>query len=470
MEALKQIPPVNDVLTREELSDLGEILAQPFVSEFLDDIFVETRERLLVSTEPVERQVLSEQIARELRRRIDDFLAPSLRRVINASGVVIHTNLGRAPLPQASIDFLMDTATGYCNLEFDLEQGTRGVRDIHVESLINQLVGSEAAVVVNNNAAAVLLVLNTLSENGETLILGAHSQGGKVIASRGEQVEIGGSFRIPEVMAKSGARMKEVGTTNRTKISDYEAAICQETRLLLRVHPSNFHIIGFTEKPSLEDFVDLGRTHGIPTFEDLGSGCLLDLSSFGIRNEPLVAQSLRTGVDIVCFSGDKLLGGPQAGIIAGRRVLIDRLRKNQLYRAVRVDKLTMAVLEVVLRGYARGTPDEIPVMRMLTIGEEALKKRAKSFSDKSGGLAEVVPVKSIVGGGSAPGAELPSWGVAVKITGISAVEVERRFRSANPAVVVRLEDNQALLDMRTIAPHEEDEVLKILRDVGSKLT
>ena len=262
--------------------------------------------------------------------------------------------------------------------------------------------------------------------------------------------------------------MKEVGTTNRTRISDYEMAICPETRLLLRVHPSNFNIIGFTEKPNLDDFVGLGRKHGIHTFEDLGSGCLIDLNPLGIRNEPTVAQSIQAGVDIVCFSGDKLLGGPQAGIIAGSRKLIDRLRKNQLFRALRVDKLTMGALEVVLRGYAEGTSKEIPVMRMLTIGEDALKKRAKKFSDKSGGLAEAVPVKSIVGGGSAPGAELPSWGGAVKITGLSAVELERRFRSANPAVIVRVEGNLVLLDMRTIAPDEEDEVLTILRDISSR--
>ncbi len=465
MEALKKIPPVNDILMRPELSDLGSVLSQPFVSSLLDDVLAQTRRRLKAGAEIVEREELTGQIAVDLRRRIDAFLSHSLRRVINASGVVVHTNLGRAPLPEAAIDHLRDVSTGYSNLEFDLEKGIRGRRDVHVARLIDELLGSEAAIVVNNNAAAVLLVLNTLAEGGEALVLG--SEGGEVIASRGEQIEIGGSFRIPEVMLKSGARLREVGTTNRTRIADYEAAIGPETRLMLRVHPSNFHIVGFTEKPTLEEFVALGRSSGVPTFEDLGSGCLVDLTRSGVRDEPLATESIRAGVDIVCFSGDKLLGGPQAGIIAGRKELIERIRKNQLFRALRVDKLTLSVLEVVLGSYLRGCPAEVPVSRMLTLDESELKARAENFAARSDGTAAVVPVISVVGGGSAPGAELPSWGVAVKIDGVSELDLEKRFRDATPPVLVRVEDESVLLDLRTVRPEEENEVLAVLRGVVS---
>ena len=469
MEALKKIPPVNDILLRPELSDLGSILSQPFVSSLLDDVLARTRRRLKAGAEVVEREELAAQIAVDLRRRIDVFLSHSLRRVINASGVVVHTNLGRAPLPQAAIDHLRDVSIGYSNLEFDLEKGTRGRRDVHVARLIDELLGSEAAIVVNNNAAAVLLVLNTLAEGGEALVLGSGSDGGEVIASRGEQIEIGGSFRIPEVMAKSGARLREVGTTNRTRIADYEAAIGTETRLMLRVHPSNFHIVGFTEKPTLEEFVALGRSSGIPTFEDLGSGCLRDLTRSGVRDEPLATESIRAGVDVVCFSGDKLLGGPQAGIIAGRKELIERIRKNQLFRALRVDKLTLSVLEVVLGSYLRGCPDEVPISRMLALDESELKARAEAFAARSDGFAVVASMISVVGGGSAPGAELPSWGVAVKIDGVSEVDIEKRFRDATPPVLVRVEAERVLLDLRTIRPEEEDELLAVLRGVVRRL-
>ncbi len=454
MEALKQIPPVNDVLLAPELSGFGSILGQPFVARFLKEVLAETRKRLLDGEEVVSREELTSTIAAELRDRINDFLRPSLRRVINASGVVLHTNLGRAPLPEAALAYLKDVSSGYSNLEFQIEEGARGKRDTHLERLFAELLGSESAIVVNNNAFAVLLVLNSLAEGGE------------VIASRGEQVEIGGSFRVPDVMEKSGAVLREVGTTNRTRIGDFEAAINPDTRLLLRVHPSNFRVIGFTEKPSVDEFADLGRRSGVTTFEDLGSGCLVDMNPIGVSDEPMVGDSIRAGVDVVCFSGDKLLGGPQAGIIAGRKALIGRIRANPLFRALRADKLTLSVLEIVLLTYLKGEVNQIPVWRMLLASEDELKDRAAAFARRAGDTVTPVKLTSLVGGGSAPEATLPSWGVTVQVDGISEAETERRFRNATPAVIVRVEDNRVVLDMRTVARQEEDELLGIVKAIS----
>jgi L-seryl-tRNA(Ser) seleniumtransferase len=442
MQTLRQIPPVNDVL--RELDEFRGVLAQPFANSIIDAVFSETRRKLSESNEPVTRQELTSQIAAEIRQRLNQVLRPSLRRVINASGVVLHTNLGRAVLPVGAIDHLREVATRYSNLEFDLDKGERGKRDTHINATLQQLLGCEAAIAVNNNAAAVFLVLNTLA------------QGGEVIASRGEQVEIGESFRIPEIMTRSGAQLREVGSTNRTRIDDYDKAINDNTRLLLRVHPSNFRMVGFTNRPSLEEFVELGRRRKIPTFEDLGSGCLFDVRSLGIHDEPVAADSIRAGVDIISFSGDKLLGGPQAGIIAGKRLFVERVRRNPLFRALRVDKLTIAVMEYVLRAYLRGEVDLIPTWRMLRATENELMKRAKSFAERLGQGALPIPLKSVVGGGSAPEAYMPSWGVALDPSRESAL------RHSNPPVIARIEDGRLILDFRTIFPEEEDELLKIL--------
>src|SRR5215831_16302672 len=302
MEALRQIPPVNDVL--RELTEFENILGEPFAEEIIAAVFSKVRRELAESGNGASRIELTKRIAGEISVRLRESLQPSLRPVINASGVVLHTNLGRAVLPEGAIDHLRHISTRYSNVEFDVNRGQRGKRDVHVAETLQQLLGCEAAIVVNNNAAAVLLILNTLAEGGE------------VIVSRGEQVEIGESFRIPDILARSGARLREVGSTNRTRIKDYETAINENTRLLLRVHPSNFRTIGFTERPALEELVDLGLRKNIPTFEDLGSGCILST----VADEPTVADSIRAGVDIVSFSGDKLLGGPQAGIIAGKKL------------------------------------------------------------------------------------------------------------------------------------------------------
>jgi L-seryl-tRNA(Ser) seleniumtransferase len=446
VKALRQIPPVNDVLRSETLSEFRSVLGQPFVASMLDEILSDTRRQLENATSEIPRAELTAKIAGELAGRLRVALKSSLRRVINASGVVLHTNLGRAPLPAEAIEQLREVSVGYSNLEFDLEGGERGKRDKHIEATLQQLLGCEAAIVVNNNAAAVLLVLNALGEGGE------------VIASRGEQVEIGGSFRIPEIMTRSGAVLREVGTTNRTRIKDYEKAINDRTRLLLRVHPSNFKMIGFTERPSLEDFVELGKRKNIPTFEDLGSGCMIE-----IADEPRVADSIRAGADIVCFSGDKMLGGPQAGIIAGKKLYIAKIRQNPLFRALRVDRLTISVLDYILRLYLRGETELIPVLRMLKAGEAELKTRAEAFAEQAGTVATAIPLQSLVGGGSAPEAQLSSWGVALRIEGMSENETKTRLRNSNPPVIVRVEEGRVILDFRTIFESDEPELLEIIR-------
>ncbi len=402
MKALRQIPPVNEVLASEALSDFGSVLEQPFATRLLNEVLEETRVRLRAEDSEASREDLTRTIALDLRHRIEDFLAPSLTRVINASGVVLHTNLGRAPLPTAAIDHLKDVSIGYSNLEFNIGKGRRGKRDDHVAGLINELLGTEAALVVNNNAAAVLLVLNSLAEGGEVLV------------SRGEEVEIGGSFRIPEVMVKSGAQLREIGTTNRTRIEDYKEAAGPETRLLLRVHPSNFRVIGFTERASIEEFVELGSSSGIPTYEDIGSGRLSGMTSAALTYEPLPRESVEAGVDVVSFSGDKLMGGPQCGIVAGRKALVDRIRQNPLFRALRVDKLTLSALEIVLLMHLRGEQTDVPVPGMLLTDESELRDRAETFADRAvNSVAVPVPLKSVVGGGSVPEVEIPSWGVAL---------------------------------------------------------
>ncbi len=454
MKAFRHIPPVNEVLASEELSHFGSVLEQPFVTRFLNEVLEETRARLRRDDSEASREELTRGIALSLRQRIEDFLAPSLTRVINASGVVLHTNLGRAPLPTSAIDHLKDVSVGYSNLEFNVGEGRRGKRDDHVAGLINELLGTEAALVVNNNAAAVLLVLNSLAEGGEVLV------------SRGEEVEIGGSFRIPEVMVKSGARLREIGSTNRTRIEDYKEAVGPETRLLLRVHPSNFRVIGFTERASLEEFVELGRSSGIPTYEDIGSGRLSGMTSAALTDEPLPRESIEAGVDVVSFSGDKLMGGPQSGIVAGRKVLVDRIRQNPLFRALRVDKLTLSTLEIVLLMHLRGEQSEVPVPGMLLADESELRDRAETFAGRAVNSA-VVPASlmSVVGGGSVPEVEIPSWGVAISSEDISASELEKRFRDATPPVIVRIEDDRVLLDLRTVSRDEEDILLEVIEKV-----
>jgi L-seryl-tRNA(Ser) seleniumtransferase len=403
-------------------------------------------------------------LAQAIAQRLRATMCFSLRPVINATGVILHTNLGRAPLTQSALQHIAETAGAYSNLEFDIGSGGRGKRDVHVDRLFARLLNSEGAgdigtIVVNNNAAAVLLALNTLGEGGE------------VIVSRGELVEIGGSFRIPDVMAKSGATLREVGTTNRTRLSDYERAITERTRLLLRVHRSNFQIVGFTEQPALEELVSLGRKRGIPVMEDLGSGALFDLRSVGISGEPYVAHSLRAGLDVVTYSGDKLLGGPQAGMLSGRREVIARIRSNPLFRALRVDKLTYAALESTLLAYIRQDHDAIPALRMMRLSAAEIGRRAEELAAGVAGSSweirvELIDGESVIGGGSAPGATLPTKLLAVTCDTLTADELASRLRAHGPPIVARVEEGRVLLDLRTVFPEQDALISQALRTLA----
>jgi L-seryl-tRNA(Ser) seleniumtransferase len=378
------------------------------------------------------------------------------QRVINATGVVLHTNLGRAPLSSRALAAINEAAADYCNLEYDLETGQRGKRGAGLEAMLRELAGCEAAAVVNNCAAAVLITLNTLAEGGEVLI------------SRGELIEIGGSFRIPDVIAKSGARIREVGTTNRTRLGDYEKAINENTRVILRAHPSNYRIIGFTEKPALEDLALLARECNLPLFEDLGSGCLVDLESIGVHDEPTVAYSLKAGCSVVSFSGDKLLGGPQAGIILGEAELINRIKTNPLMRALRVDKLTYAALEATVASYLSGRAlEEIPTLTALHAPKAAITRRARAFVRRARRSInelqlDLIDGHSVVGGGSAPETQLPVTLIAVTSRRMSAVEIEKKLRLNSPPVIARIVDDRLTLDLRTVTPDGEKDLIEAL--------
>src|SRR5450432_1073839 len=435
-------------------------------------------------------------IAAAVERQLRENLRYSLRAVINATGVILHTNLGRAPLAETALEHIRETAGAYSNLEFDLESGERGKRDVHVDRLFRRLLSENAelrsgragtpvaprpisaradatdefggtgvparpdsvsTIVVNNNAAAVLLALNTLTEGGE------------VIVSRGELVEIGGSFRIPDVMGKSGAILREVGTTNRTRIADYESAINERTKLLLRVHRSNFEITGFTEQPSVSELVALAHKHKLPLMEDLGSGSLVDLRTFGINDEPGVLDSLRTGVHVVTYSGDKLLGGPQAGLISGREDLVKKMRENSLFRALRVDKLTYAALVATLLAYVKRDYAAIPVLGMMEISKAEVARRAEALVAKLGGAltAELIDGESLLGGGSAPSAVLPTSLIALTCQGLSADQVATRLRRSDPPVIARVEDGRVLLDLRTVFPEQDQALGRVLVQINA---
>ena len=416
-------------------------------------------------------------VANAIQRELRQALRNSLRPVINATGVILHTNLGRAPIAATALDHIRDAASVYSNLELDLESGERGKRDVHVDRLFRKLFEEYGAtgvspvqpergpaiptIVVNNNAAAVLLALNSLAEGGE------------VIVSRGELVEIGGSFRIPDVMSKSQAMLREVGTTNRTRIADYENAINDRTRILLRVHRSNFAITGFTEQPALAELVALARRSNIPLMEDLGSGALFDLRSVGIA-ESSVFDSLRSGIDVVTYSGDKLLGGPQAGLITGRSDLVARMRSNSLFRALRVDKLTYAALEATLLAYVRHDYDAVPVLRMMQLSKDEIGARAEALASQVGSAAkthgklelEIIDGESVIGGGAAPSAVLPTRLVALTHQELSANELCARLRESDPPVIGRVEEGRVLLDFRTVFPDQDARISDIIRSLA----
>jgi L-seryl-tRNA(Ser) seleniumtransferase len=410
------------------------------------------RQALAAGGEPSDQPLVASRIEAAAADHLFRVFRSSLRRVINATGVVLHTNLGRAPLAAAAVERVGDVACGYSSLEYDLDAGSRGRRDVHAEGLLCRLTGAEAAVVVNNNAAATLIILAALADGRE------------VVVSRGELVEIGGGFRVPEVMAQSGAVLREVGTTNKTRLNDYAAAISDRTALILRVHPSNFRIEGFTERPGLDDLVKLGARLNLPVVEDLGSGHLGMIPGHPLdATEPSVRASVAAGAAVCCFSGDKLLGGPQAGIVVGRKAHVDAIRRHPLMRAVRVDKLTYAALEATLAEYAAGRGEvAIPIQRMLTMTAETIRARADTLAEAinraPGWNAEVRSGMSAVGGGSAPGFELPTWLVSVMKDGVSATALEEGLRTAARPIIARIEQDRLVLDLRTVSP-EDDELL-----------
>jgi L-seryl-tRNA(Ser) seleniumtransferase len=458
----QKLPSTDELLRQPDMKVLMERDGHAAVSESIRVVLARLRQEIgsgQLNDQSLDLALggLSAAIERQLRQS----LSYSLRPLINATGVILHTNLGRAPLAGAALDHVRATASAYSNLEFDVLSGERGKRDFHVDRLFQKLLDSDRAVstiVVNNNAAAVLLALNSLAEGGE------------VIVSRGELVEIGGSFRIPDVMSKSNATLREVGATNRTRIADYEGAINDRTRILLRVHRSNFEITGFTEQPSLDELVALARRRNIPLMEDLGSGALFDLRSVGVNGEPGVLDSLHAGVDIVTYSGDKLLGGPQAGLISGRVDLVARMRSNSLFRALRVDKLTYAALEATLLAYVKRDHDAVPVLRMMRLSKDEIAERAQRIISQVESAAtkparlnvELVDGESVIGGGAAPSAALPTCLIATSHAVLSADELNTRLRAHLPPVIARVEEGRVLLDLRTVFPEQDANLVEAL--------
>ena len=451
-ELLRRIPSVDELLSGKALNQLEMELGHRVVVQAARTVLQGLREGITNGTiKDFSTEALDEKIALAAREQA----TYSVRPVINATGVILHTNLGRAPLSRQAVEHIEEIAGRYSNLEYDLEAGKRGRRDTHTDRLFAEVTGAERTLVVNNNAAAVFLTLNALAEGGE------------VVVSRGELIEIGGSFRIPDICARSGARLREVGTTNRTRLADYAGAINEDTRALVRIHPSNFRIVGFTERAELGELVALAHQHRLPLIEDLGSGCLIDLRPLGIQDEPPVGASLKSGADVVTFSGDKLLGGPQAGLICGKREYLDRIRTNPLFRALRVDKLTIAALEATIRLYLDGNLDAVPALRMMRLPLEDLAKRAGSLArklaDTSSISAEVEEGESVVGGGSTPGQSLPTKLVVVRHRKLSAQEVEAALRRNRPPVIARVERDRLLLDLRTVFEDQDEAIVEALQ-------
>ena len=467
--ALQQLPPMDELLQTDVLvrlrKEAGELRSSAIAREAVANVRAE-----IVAEGPASRLNRAELLAIIAERAETAWASEAgkrTRRVINATGVVIHTNLGRAPLSAAAIDAIVNEAVGYSTVEYDLELGRRGKRGERAETLLCLLTGADAAIVVNNCAAAAFMVLSVFAKDRE------------VIISRGELVEIGGDFRVPDVLIQSGATLREVGTTNRTKLRDYSDAVTVKTAMLLRVHPSNFRITGFTKTPTLNELSACARAKGLILYEDAGSGALFDMSAFGLTDEPVVSHSIEAGADIVTFSGDKLLGGPQAGLIVGRRPLIDALRKSPLYRAMRVSKLIYAALEATLESHARHSAEnDVPVVRMLTVTAETLESRSVSFAARlsavigeSGGTVEVVQGESVVGGGAAPTVHPLTSLIAIRPLNSSAASYERKLRMGTLPVIARLQNNRLIIDLRTVHNDEESELFNALtqpfrRDCG----
>ena len=460
-ELLKSLPKIDEMMLLLEKRESIVGIPRELVKEACRSVVEALRDRILADKGKGGelRLPTKETSAEQAEQILDGFHRYRLRRVINATGVILHTNLGRAPLCREALERMNEVARGYSNLEYDLEKGERGLRYDHVRQLLCALTGAEDALVVNNNAAAVLLVLNSLAEGKEAIV------------SRGELIEIGGEFRIPDVMEKSGAYLKEVGTTNRTRLADYERAIGPETGLILKVHTSNFRIMGFTEEADLLSLVALGKKHSLPVMDDLGSGCLIELDRYGLEREPTVRDTLATGVDVVTFSGDKLLGGPQAGIILGKMKALAQIRKNPLNRALRIDKLTLAALEATLVKYLR--PEDalvdIRVLRALTEPLAAVKRRAKRLAAllrrtlPQGLIISLIEGVSMAGGGSLPTQEIPTFLIGIYAKSISAAVLEEGLRRWKTPVIVRVADDKVLLDLRTLDAEEYIEIRDAFR-------
>jgi L-seryl-tRNA(Ser) seleniumtransferase len=453
---LRKLPGVGRLLELEQVAALIGAHGHDLVVETVRKVLDDARWAIRAGHPRPSESGLVDAIQAALQHTLE----PTLRPVINATGVIIHTNLGRSPLSEAAREAMRAAGAGYSNLEYDLEAGQRGSRYVHAEELLCRLTGAEAALVVNNNAGAVLLMLSALA------------RGRDVIISRSQLIEIGGGFRIPEVMAQSGARLVEVGTTNRTRIADYGDAIGEATGLIMRAHHSNFKIVGFTEEPTLAELVELGDRHGLPVVDDLGSGTLIDTAPFGLDHEPTVQESLAAGASLVSFSGDKLLGATQAGVIVGRRDMVGRLRQFPMTRALRVDKVTLAGLQATLLHYLQGEAvTKIPTWQMMARGLDELRDVAVRWAgelQRRGAPARVVPGQSTVGGGSLPGATLPTWCVA--LDGPSPDEAARRLRARRPAVVGIIKDDQLLIDPRTVQAGEEADLLDALQDTYCQLS
>jgi len=449
-ERLRQIPSVENLLQLDAIQNALSLHPRKLMLASIRHILEQQRKLILDEPESAHTVNLDpSHLVRLVLEHLNKISAYTLQSLINATGIIVHTNLGRSLIAEEAVERLLMICRNYSNLEYDLELGQRGSRYIHAESILCELTGAEAALVVNNNAAAVLLTLNTLARARE------------VIVSRGQLVEIGGSFRIPDVMRSSGAILREVGCTNRTHLKDYDAVINDQTALLLKVHTSNYRIVGFTAEVSLEELVRLGRKHGIPVMEDLGSGSFLDMARFGLHGEPTVPEVMRTGVDMVTFSGDKLLGGPQAGVILGRKDLVAECRKNPLTRALRVDKMTLAVLEATLRFYRdeRQALERVPTLRMIAMPLASLEQRAQHLAslireaDQENRLqVQVRQNSSQVGGGALPNQDLPTYVVAVTSPHMSTHSIETGLRNNKPPIIGRIESDHYLMDVRTLQP------------------
>jgi L-seryl-tRNA(Ser) seleniumtransferase len=467
-EKLRQLPSVEKILESKKIKEKIEKYSHPLVSEAAKKTLSSIREKIKQNLQDISFEQIVEKVSQKIDEETTDFVQP----VINATGVILHTNLGRAPLDEETLFHIVEISKNYNNLEFDLKEGKRSQRGIFVEKLLCQLTSAESALAVNNNAGAVLLILTALAKGKE------------VIVSRGELVQIGGGFRIPEILALSGAILKEVGTTNKTTLPDYEKAITKETALLLKVHQSNFKMIGFAERPSIAELVSLGKKRKLCVVEDLGSGVMLRTEDFELAHEPTVLEAISAQADLVCFSGDKLLGAPQAGIILGKKKYIDVLKKHPLHRALRLDKMFLAGLENVLLCYLKGeATKKIPAWQMISTSLDVLKKRAENIKDqleKSGISITIKESESTVGGGSLPGETLPTIVISVSSfetspqdKSVQSVDrsVDRQaklFREQSPPIIGRIEDDKFVLDLRTIFPHQDELIIKAIKNIFSK--